>query len=808
VQVLRNRFRIRSGMLWATAGAALFLLVQAPFAGAGLNPPTPFVLAGDGVTQQTLEQAGILKTDGKAWGVVLGKALFWDQQSGSDGVACAGCHFHAGADTRLKNQINPGFNDITKGPNGDTVFGSERSDTAAVLPGKMPSGAQAGSNYLLTKNDMPLHRLQDDTNRNSSIVTTTNDRISSQGAFDGTFSRVKFLGQHDKCKLDAGIFHAGPYAARQVEPRNTPTAHNAVFFHRNFWDGRANNLFNGVGVFGMRDIHGDPNMRLIVLDQNHMPQLGYLQVENASLASQAVGPPVSVLEMSCDGRSFPDIGRKLLFTIPLFKQKVDQHDSVLGPYAAPSGHGLKLQYLYAELIKKTFDPKYWSAPGRYSIQNGQLVKDPKGHTQMEMNFSMFWGLSIMLYESTLVSDQSEFDSLQTHGDLVMTPAFVPAGPAVGGCTSPTNNVEELLLRGCTIFSRFNVGIPTAPTAVRGGNCFVCHNAQGGGVGRPSQPLLAEGTTSVINEPFTLFLTVGDVNGTNDLRDQGFASIGLRPAFSDRMSGNSDPYGNPLSFGRQVWNYLNGNPNALLDPVLQRAVSSGTNLVGGATAIQIVPAPATAAGTISKLEVDGSAKAPILRNSALTPPYFSWGGYPSLRQALKVYNRGSNRRDIPASGSIEAHGSPCSKGDDSGSGLDGNQNWPVASDCNTNTTGVIIPLGLSDCEAPDGSAPKTACLAKGHTADNDDLAALARFLKSLTDQRVQCDKAPFDHPALTIFNGHTGSDSNHDGKANDIVFTLPAVGAAGYAPSSGFCIPNAGDLFAPGMQARSGGPLAP
>src|SRR5439155_4731716 len=33
--------------------------------------------------------------------VQLGKALFWDQQVGGDGqVACATCHFHAGADNR------------------------------------------------------------------------------------------------------------------------------------------------------------------------------------------------------------------------------------------------------------------------------------------------------------------------------------------------------------------------------------------------------------------------------------------------------------------------------------------------------------------------------------------------------------------------------------------------------------------------------------------------------------------------------------------------------------------------------------
>ena len=38
--------------------------------------------------------------------VALGKAFFWDMQAGSDGrTACASCHFHAGADHRVRNQI-------------------------------------------------------------------------------------------------------------------------------------------------------------------------------------------------------------------------------------------------------------------------------------------------------------------------------------------------------------------------------------------------------------------------------------------------------------------------------------------------------------------------------------------------------------------------------------------------------------------------------------------------------------------------------------------------------------------------------
>ena len=70
-------------------------------AAAALTPPPAYVLAADGTTQLTLEQAGILNADGRQWAIALGKALFWDQQAGSDGIACASCHFAAGADTRL-----------------------------------------------------------------------------------------------------------------------------------------------------------------------------------------------------------------------------------------------------------------------------------------------------------------------------------------------------------------------------------------------------------------------------------------------------------------------------------------------------------------------------------------------------------------------------------------------------------------------------------------------------------------------------------------------------------------------------------
>lgn len=218
------------------------------------------------------------------------------------------------------------------------------------------------------------------------------------------------------------------------------------------------------------------------------------------------------------------------------------------------------------------------------------------------------------------------------------------------------------------------------------------------------------------------------------------------------------------------------------------------------------------GRVSKLECDGSAKISTLRNVALTPPYFLWGGYPDLRQVMKVYNRGGNRRQINAPGEYDAHGTGCISGDDTGTGPDGNSSYKELisgdeTDCNTNTTGLMTNLGPSDCEAPDGSPERTLCEDRGETVDTDDLAAMVRFMKSLTDPRVQRDQAPFDHPALFVINGHKTTDSNRDGKADDFVFELPAVGENGYS-DPGFWIPIAGDLFAHGMQARSGGPKAP
>jgi hypothetical protein len=92
---------------------------------------------------------------------------------------------------------------------------------------------------------------------------------------------------------------------------------------------------------------------------------------------------------------------------------------------------------------------------------------------------------------------------------------------------------------------------------------------------------------------------------------------------------------------------------------------------------------------------------------------------------------------------------------------------------------------------------------------EQINAVVAFMLTLTDQRVQCDAAPFDHPSLTVTHGHGARDkAPRDGKADDLKAKLPAVGAAGFNQASGYCLPNKGNLFAPGMQGRVGGKRVP
>jgi hypothetical protein len=175
----------------------------------------------------------------KVAAIALGKSLFWDMQVGSDGIqSCASCHFHAGADSRAKNQLNPGM--LRVNPDG-----TSNPDTVVNT---------GGLNYTLQPRDYPFHRLADPNNRLSTVLADSNDITSSQGTVNSEFVDVVPGSAQDTVTYPRDpVFNVGGTNVRRVQPRNTPTVINAVFNFRNFWDGRAQNEFNGVNPFGSRD---------------------------------------------------------------------------------------------------------------------------------------------------------------------------------------------------------------------------------------------------------------------------------------------------------------------------------------------------------------------------------------------------------------------------------------------------------------------------------------------------------------------------------------------------------------------------
>jgi len=71
-------------------------------------------------------------------------------------------------------------------------------------------------------------------------------------------------------------------------------------------------------------------------------------------------------------------------------------------------------------------------------------------------------------------------------------------------------------------------------------------------------------------------------------------------------------------------------------------------------------------------------------------------------------------------------------------------------------------------------------------DDRDKDALVAFLKSLTDERVRAQAAPFDHPQRFVpvgeqLNPDGSIKTDANGVAVDCILEVPATGAAGGAP---------------------------
>lgn len=447
-----------------------------------LPPPIPEALTGVAAPRADNLQ-GFIKDE--AWAIVLGKLLFWDMQVGSDGVqACASCHFNAGADSRSINQLNPG------GPaNGGSSF------------------EFGGPNFELSPEDFPFHQLEDPSDNASPVLRSRDEAVSSQGVVRTRFSGVE-SGVEQGAPIEDPVFNLQGYALRRVEPRNTPSVINAVFNDRNFWDGRAQNSFNGVNPFGDRDPGARVLRRVSAAGEPSAVARVAVSLRNSSLASQAVGPPLSSMEMSGEGRTFADLGKKLLtLDTPLAAQRIALNDSVLGEVSASPARGARISY--TELIQRAFQPEWWDAEGVVTRSGGeaafgrQLAGEalaPHQYTQMMYNFSLFFGLAIQAYESSLVSDDSPFDRYANGDDAAL-------------------DVEQR--RGLALF--FDQA-----------KCVNCH----------SGPVFTNARSARVQPEPIERMILG--SGAVASYDNGFYNIGVRPTEEDLGVGGTDPFGLPLS----------------------------------------------------------------------------------------------------------------------------------------------------------------------------------------------------------------------------------------------------------------------
>jgi cytochrome c peroxidase len=517
----------------------------------------------------------------KSAAVRLGKALFWEMQAGSDGIqACASCHFSAGADNRLVNQLNPG---------------------PVTAPATLPTfDIGTGPNYALQNGDFPFFQVSPVDGRlgidpvtllpldpTAVITRNFNDIGGSQG-----LSLADFMAVNRGSALDSGTPRLSALfgGSRQVTGRNAPSVINAVFNYANFWDGRANNIFNGENPLGPLDVNAgiwlDNGVDAALVKQK-------IAIPNASLASQATGPPLSSVEMSFAGRSFPELGRKLLSLTPLGRQLVHPNDGVLGPLAKasiqPDGSlsgATGLNSSYGALIQQAFQDSLWQSSKKVTLSSGPAEGDPS-FTQIEANFALFWGLALQLYEATLVSDRTPFDRfLAGNSDAL-------SASAQNGLLTFTDKCAL-----CHAGSELTL----AAVGSKGTACFApdCNPA-----------VFSNNTSNSL-----IRLDTDPVSFAPRLVDAGFFNIGVRPTADDpgRGAGVAQGFPFPISFSR-----LAQTPQLpFVTPKAQFAQ---------------VATIATA--------VDGAFKVPGLRNVELTSPYFHNGSASTLEQVVEFYTRGGN-----------------------------------------------------------------------------------------------------------------------------------------------------------------------
>jgi len=468
-------------------------------------------------------------------------------------------------------------------------------------------------------------------------------------------------------------------------------------------------VYNGASPFGATD----PDAKVFVRPPAGLAPKN-IRIRNGSLASQAMAPPLSSVEMSWNGRTWPKIGKKMLSLKPLRKQVVHPHDSVLGILSRSGFRAngtLKnipgLATSYKRLIKLAFVPRYWAindehlefvdvndpSLGLQIVPGAAVANDTNQFTQIEANFSFFFGMAVQRYLSTLVSDESPFDEWSEE-------------VAILGFSNTLSLNQQI---GMTTFN----GI---------GACTVCHAGaefSGATVGNvlpdPNPPLPGLPPTPIdprknpLNAIEFMAFTVGDA-----LYDVDFLNVTVTHKTDDIGRIGTAPFINPVTNAPYPLGY---SEMALLkrDGLLPNSVARFTpDVPVGFNATDTSPG-------VDRIVSEGAFKTPILRNVELTGPYFHNGGMSTLTQVVDFYSRGGN--------------------------------FPGPAESELQKPIEISPIIV--------------------LRDNENQQRfLVEFLESLTDPRVEQESGPFDHPQLFVPHGINPTT------LEEVIEEIPPVGIRG------------------------------
>lgn len=486
---------------------------------------------------------------------------------------------------------------------------------------------------------------------------------------------------------------------------------------------------------------------------------------------------MSQLEMTCSNRSIADIARKVLLRNPLQHQKVHHQDSVFSPLnltLSTADNQVKgLNTTYKSMIRSAFARKYWSYTRRGNF--GAPAIGGLAYNQIEANFPMFFALAIQLYETTLVSDQAPIDTAVRDPD-----------------TYKPTSLTDAERRGAEVFTESHCNIchsgPALTAAAITTNSALVTPTPGAFYG-PEHSLRAFGPDSMGKVPVDAAKDAGITEFPNvvirditrnpagqKLMDVGYFNTGVGNPDKDPGLGALDDFNKPLSFSSQYVQYLMGNYDEVKDIAASQVHSCqfmsplGWNLgfdfafpafftlssereVDGSREgadeiakrsqncqddtyawIPTVEAAIAAFNNPSDQKLATASKAsfkvPTLRNIELTGPYMHNGSMATLEQVIEFYARGGN--------------------------FDNNNQHDFL---------TFTPMSV----------------------DPQKRADLLAFLKTLTDDRVRFEQAPFDHPELVIPNGHPGDDDLvtagnplDSALATEDFMVIPAVGANGIA----------------------------